>query len=501
MSKLYTSFNKSVNRTTTTNGMAAFDSTDSHLLDLFYSGYSYRDNPNGLEELVNFASAENLEKTLKILFYLRAIRGNNGCGERDVFRNGIRFLMKKYEDTLVSHPNFLEKISKYGRWDDLVHLYGISKKWDYLISGIIIKQLKEDIYNYNNKKQISLLCKWLPSINTSSKETRNLAKTVCDNLFVRHSVYRKILSKLRSYLKIVEHNLMEKDYASIDYSSVPSKAMMKYRNAFSRNDNEHYSSYLKSVSKGEDKINSSTLFPHEIVEKFSQISSNNKLTEVDYLNESWKALPNYFSEKAVRHNWLPVIDLSESMRSRTSKSVVPLYCAIAMGIYISERNNGIFKNEVMSFATKPRMFHLSGDTLFDKLKCFKKIDVGYSTNLEAIYDSLLWVAKKNNISVFDMPETIIMISDMQFNEAIDDEENTAYEMIREKYRKAGYHVPKLVFWNVAAQTSNVPALADENGVILVGGYKPSSYEEILSSTTPLDFMNKVLENFNDISIG
>lgn len=491
--------------TTTTNGMEAYKSSLNSVLDLFAKGASYRKSANAIPTMVRDAYLEDKLMTVRCLFYLRDIRG--GQGEREVFRKGIHTVAELDPKTFIN-SNLISHIPTYGRWDDLFCLFGVHDELDEQIINFITLQLTEDVANYKEDKPISLMAKWLPSVNTSSKKTRMIAKKLVKALGITEKIYRKTLSKLRKRINILETYLTNKDY-TFDYSTVPSNANMKYRKCFYEKDGERYRKHVEAVTNALEsgdttskvKDNVKTLYPYEIVGKFmgncgwGWNSSNLPQTEKQRLENMWKQLPNYFSGESAHKNWLTVIDTSGSMLSCFKPS--PMEVAISLGLYIGERNTGIFKDKYITFSERPSFVTVDGKwKLETKIKHIVEKSIIENTNLERVFRLVLDAAVSHDLPKSEMPEAIVIISDMQFDSCVEDGNNpTAYEMITEMYNDAGYPVPKLVFWNVAQQNyGNLPVTQHKYGAVLVGGCKPGLFEQILSGKTPVDFMMQVLEN-------
>lgn len=489
------------NLTETTNGMTAYVSTLNAVLDLFSKGSSLRSaSIEDIERHVMNALNEDKQLALRCLFYLRDIRGE-GQGERRVFRLGLRYLAQNNIDSFIK-SDIIKHIPTYGRWDDIFSLFGISSKIDEEIIRLLDSQLKSDINSLlENPNQVSLLAKWMPSCNTSSKETRALAKKIYKSLHLSEKQYRKMLSKLRKHIDILETRLSKKDY-TFDYSKVPSNANMKYQQCFRRNDAVRFIKHCQDVAEALrmtdcccaslPKDNVATLYPYEIVEKLMGARFMDENNRLRYDN-MWKQLPNYFGENSKNKNWMTVVDTSGSMLG--FKNPTPMSVAISLGIYIAERNTGIFKDKYVTFSTRPSLIEIKSDMdIHDKVNFIFNNSIISDTNIEAVFDLLLNTAVKNNIPKHEMPEGIFIISDMQFNSAVEDGRNPAvYEMIKKKYAKAGYTVPKIIFWNVAQNDNgNLPVTKHDNGAILVGGCKPGLFEMILSGKNPEQFMLDVL---------
>lgn len=516
MSKLFDAAIETDNVTVTEKGMTAYKSTLSKVLDLFQDGFSYRRNPESVSQLIREAALEDKNLTLRCLFYIRDI--HEGQGEREVFRSGMRTFLSLYPE--ASHVlNLIATGEKqYGRWDDLVALIGISDKIDKEIFTIIANQLNRDQINVANEnfEKVSLLAKWLPSCNTSSAKTRALGAKVWRGIgFKDERTYRLILSGLRKAINIVESKISTKDY-SFDYSKLPSLAINKYKKAFLRHDSERYIKYnndlnnvLRDVvldSVPNVKINTATLYPYDVVRPILRNMEWNyssgaytytykgEETFALQADSQWRSLKNYFEGAAGNHNWLAVVDTSGSMFDSHGPHVASIEVAASLGLYIAEHNNGIFKNQFITFDSTPKFMTVDDKwSLVEKLNYIASAPWGGTTNIEKVFDLVLNAAVKHKISEEEMPESIVIISDMQFDEATTNSD--ALQMIRHKYEAAGYKCPKLVFWNACARyATSKPVTRGKSGVILVGGCKPGLFEQILASKSPEDFMLDVLNS-------
>ena len=511
---LFEAIKETDNLTTTTNGMEAYKSSLNAVLDLFAKGASYRKSANAIPTMVRDAYLEDKLATVRCLFYLRDIRG--GQGEREVFRKGIHTVAELDPKTFIN-SNLISHIPTYGRWDDLFCLFGVHDELDKQIINLVTLQFAEDVANYKENKPISIMAKWLPSVNTSSNKTRRLAKQLVKELGVSEKLYRKTLSKLRKRIGILETYLTNKDY-TFDYSTVPSNANMKYRKCFYEKDGERYRKHVEAVTDALEsgdttakvKDNVKTLYPYEIVGKFMSNCSwcwnspNLDKIEKQRYENMWKQLPNYFSGESAHKNWLTVIDTSGSMLSCFKPS--PMEIAISLGLYIGERNTGIFKDKYITFSERPSFVTVDSKwKLETKIKHIVEKSIIENTNLERVFRLVLDAAVSHDLPKSEMPEAIVIISDMQFDSCVEDGNNpTAYEMITKMYNDAGYPVPKLVFWNVAQQNyGNLPVTQHKYGAVLVGGCKPGLFEQILSGKTPVDFMMQVLngERYSSIVLG
>ena len=490
------------NTTQTTNGMTACRSTLSALLDLFMGGASLRKTPDQVLQAVRAAYLEDKLGTLRCLFYLRDIRGNGGQGERDVFRAGLR-TVAELDTELFVRSGVIKQVPFYGRWDDVFCLLGVSRELDAAVFALVAEQLRADrsaLAEQGDKAQVSLLAKWLPSCNTSSATTRALAKRLYRALGFSEKEYRQVLTALRRQIDVLETRLTRRDY-TFCYSAVPSNAGLKYRKAFIRNDGERYKAYVETLHKQlcvencavEDvKVNVGTLYPYDIMNKFRVDRPD--ATECMQLDNMWRSLPDYFGE-AAGANWLSVVDVSGSMT--WGGIPYPIDVAMSLGLYVAERNTGIFKDKMITFSASPQLVEVDPAwPLKQKVEYMLDMDWGMNTNLEAVFRLVLDAAVQASLPAEQMPQCIIIISDMQFDSCVEGAGNpSAYEMIRQRYEAAGYAMPRLVFWNVAQRNyGNVPVRYDQQGTMLVGGCKPGMFEQLLSGKTPADFMLSVLNS-------
>lgn len=478
------------NKTFTENGAATLKTTQSDCLDLFATiGAIRRESDEEIIARFMRAFTEDKDIAMKLLFFARDIRG--GLGERKVFRVCLKWLSYNAPETVRKNLSY---ISEYGRFDDLLVLFDTPVENDML--DLIRDRLRKDIDAMNNNEEVSLLGKWLPSVNASNANTIKTAKKIARFLQMDDKGYRKMLTKLRAYIRIIENNLREKDY-TFDYEKQPSKAMFKYRGAFARNDAERYNNFLNRVSSGEAKLNASTLAPYEIVEPclneyWSRLPFMKDLAEEEKksLNATWEALPDFGSEA----NALAIIDTSGSMYCDAKP--LPAAVALSLGIYFAEHNTGAFKNHFIEFSREPELIEIKGETFADKLQYICSFNKVADTNIEAVFDLVLSAAVNNNVPQSELPEKLIIISDMEFNACVKNAGTTNFNNAKAKFEAAGYKLPEVVFWNVASRNRQQPVTKNEQGVALVSGCTPRLFSQVvdgsLAAMTPYEFMLDVL---------
>lgn len=473
----------------TENGGATRISTMSDLYDMFALGGAYRTRSDE-DCIVLFKKAykESPVYALKCLFYLRDIRG--GQGERRFFRVCLKWLANYDTEAVIRN---ISHIAEFGRYDDLYCLVGT--KAEKAAFTFIKKQLMLDM----ECKTPSLLAKWLKSENTSSLESVKLAKITRQYLGMTARQYRKTLSILRAKINVLERLMSAGKWADIEFDKIPSKAGLIYKNAFARHDVERMKANPQAVSyetfaKDENTtVNAKTLYPYEVVEKATDAmrgfsywghSEDVPLDDTNRLmvNKYWANLKDYFDGATL--NALPVVDTSGSMWG------TPIYVAISLGLYCAERNRGPFADHYISFSSRPQLIRTEGVDFCDKVKRIYQTNLCENTNIEATFDLILNTAIANNLSSDELPENIIVISDMEFDQARGWNAapvETLMEGIERKWNRAGYKMPKLVFWNCAARNDRIP-MKDKYGITFVSGASPVIYEMIMSGKTSTDLM-------------
>lgn len=470
--------------TFTENGAKALSTTSNALLDLFGTIGALR-NRNKAEVERLFAEAYKADPLFatKILFYARDIR--EGCGERKVFRDLIKYLAKYHAEAI--RPN-LGLIGVYGRYDDLYELIGTPVEDDMWKAMRV--QFKADLEAMDKEKPISLLAKWIKTPDASSKATRKLGILTAQKLGYSVYEFKRILRKMRKYLDVVEVKMSANEWGDINYPQVHSRAMMIYRNAFKKHDENRFAQFTAKALTGEAKINSSTLFPYDIVEKYLYGHEKG-----DVLEAQWRQLPNYVEDGT---DAIVMADVSGSMYGR------PMASSIGLAMYFAERNKGAYHNMFMTFSGKPTFVNLKGETLAQKIDFIHRADWGGNTNLEAAFDAILNVAISNHVTPKDMPKSLIIVSDMEIDYAtgaygwgsrnVNDWE--FYDLMRDKFAQHGYEIPNIVFWNADSRNDVFHADAKRKGVQLVSGQSATTFKQLMKciGMTPVEMMNKVINS-------
>lgn len=455
------------NEARTANGMKALETTTDKVVDLFFKIGASR----GKDIIPTFTDAyfQNKELALKVALWARDVRG--GSGERKVFRDILTHLETIDVDAAKA---LLHKIPELGRWDDLFSF----KTTELKVAAYTL--LANAIKDGNG-----LAAKWTPRKGPTAVEFRKFL-----GWSPKH--YRKTLVSLTS---VVETQMCANDWDNINFSHVPSLASARYKKAFNRH-TPKFAEYVDALIKGDNsvKVNAGAVFPYDVLKG---IGSYGYKAETDHIIAQWDALPNFVGDA----NILPLVDVSGSMTcpagGNYTSSTSCMDVAVSLGLYLAEKNTGKFKDTFVTFAEQPEILTLSGN-IVDKATQMAGSRWGMSTDLHAAFDLILNMAVKLDIPQAEMPEMLLIMSDMQFSPStIRGIDETAMEMITRKYEAAGYNVPKVVFWNINAN-SNVPVTADKSGAALVSGFSPAIVKSLLaadmSDFTPFGIMMSTINN-------
>lgn len=501
MSDFLNAMKNATNFTYTENGALTHKSTGTDLYDMFALGGAMRTRSDE-DVILMFQKAykENPVYAMKCLFYLRDVRG--GQGERRFFRTVMKYMAKHNADAV---HDMVQYIPEYGRWDDLYVFVDTPLEKDAF--EFIKAQLALDV----QCKTPSLLGKWLKSENTSSAESRKLAHITKTYMGMTSRQYRKTLSILRARINIVERLMSENRWDEIEFDKIPSRAGLIYKNAFARHDIERekngartYEDFAKDTTT---KVNAKALYPYEVVDKAlnrmrRSWGSTVALDDTDRLmiNKYWDNLTDYFNGKTF--NGMAIVDTSGSMCG--SEASAPINVAISLGMYCAEKAKGPFQNHFISFESNPHFIEVEGVDFCDKVYRVSRALWGGSTNIEGAFDMMLEVALANHCSQDEIPQNLIVISDMEFNYCVSSNayrsswggggvDDTLFEKMRAKWAAHGYAMPHLVFWNVQARQNNIP-MRDEANVSYVSGMSPVIYEMLLSGKTAQDLMYEKLDS-------
>lgn len=473
----------------TENGGIKHNSTNDAVYDMFAFGAAYRSRSDK-DCIFLFKKAFESDPSLamKCLFWIRDCRG--GAGERRFFRVCIKWLAENHPEAIRRN---LEYIPEYGRYDDWFELFDTPVEED--VMRLVRDQLKVDMQS--EKNGISLLAKWAPSENASSPKTIARAKKIRKYFNLSAKDYRKMLSKLRQKINVLERLMSANEWDKIEFDKIPSRAGMIYKNAFARRDiiAKKYEAFAKDKST---KVNASVLYPYEVVAKAQGVWDKH-LSNVDRLmvNKYWDNLPNYLEGQDL--SMMCVVDTSGSMRGYNAAA--PINVAIGLGLYCAERLGGPFKDHYISFASRPQLIKTEGVDFVDKVERIYRTNLCDNTNLEAVFKLLLETALRPGVKKEDVPRTIIILSDMEIDSATSswrescnrwtkENASTMMEKMRQKWAAHGLTLPRLIYWNVDARNDTILDMGPN--VSFVSGASASIFKQVVTGKTGYDLMLETL---------
>jgi hypothetical protein len=468
---------KSAEISRTENGMKAWAQTDSSVLDLFGKIGSAR----GVDLTKDFSAAlaEDENLAIRVLLWARDVRG--GAGERGQFRSLLRVL-EKHNPELAG--KIMSKVPELGRWDDLfAYQDPINRK-------NALRMYADALMNGDG-----LAGKWTPRL-VSSKKTNSAnkleklknANDLRKFMMLSPKEYRQILV---GSTRVVEQLMCAKRWDEINFSHVPSLASARYQKAFGRNASEKYSEYIRELQKPVEerdrkvRVNSGAVYPYDVIKSLEK--GNAAVADAQF-----DALPNYVGDAKI----LPMVDVSGSMYTPLAGNTNALAVAISLGLYLSHHTSSDFRDMFLTFSGNSKIQTLKG-SLSQKYNQLSSADWGMNTNLHSAFSEVLRVAKAGNVSSENMPETILILSDMNYDACVQ-HDDSALQMIQRKYHEAGYKMPNIVFWNLTARNDHTPVKTNDKGAALVSGFSPAIMATVLGADpeefTPWKMMMNTIMN-------
>jgi len=397
-----------------------------------------------------------------------------GAGNRSGFREIVAWLVEKEPDWIkLNIPLFVE----HGRWDDLKVLLGTS--------------LEKDAANYWSKavdNGDALAAKWV----SRKKDAKPIRKA----LKLSPRDFRKKVSGLT---QVVETLMCGNKWNEIKYPHVPSKAMASYTNAFKKHDLPRFEEFKNAVEKGDAKINASTLFPHDCVR-------THRNGDKETAKLQFNALPDYFGESNQRV--MVIADSSGSMDINIAGDIRAIDVCMALALYCSDRlgKENPFYRKFIQFCSESELTDWTKHDFTSALgDCSGWHSSGIfngacgSTRIDKALDMLLSMGKMFNATDEQMPNVLLILSDMQFTDGVYDESSNkgAVEQCIDRWVEAGFQAPKIVYWNLDGDAGS-PATVDSKNTGLVSGFSPSILKAVFSGDdfSPIAIMNRAIEKYD-----
>lgn len=471
-----------LNTKVTENGADAYKSTMNFVLDMFAFGGAYRQRSDAdVITLFQNALLQDEALAMKCLFWIRDVRG--GAGERRFFRVAMNWLAKQHPD--IARRN-LEHVPEYGRFDDL-YVFIDTPLQDEAMTMLSRQLLADMVVEFP-----SLAGKWAKSCNASSKESRRLGEITRSYMNMTPREYRRVLSSLRERLNVLERLMSGKRFDEIDFSKLPSVAGMRYSHCFSTRE-ELKERYAEFMANTETKVNAATLFPYDCAVKALKVEYMPcGSIEREAVNKFWANLPDYIGDNDAS-NFMCVCDTSGSM-TWAPTNPKPIDVATSLSIYFAERAKGPFHNHYISFASRPQLIEITGRDFVEKVNRIRRADLCDNTNLEAVFDLLLNLAKQG-VPAEDFVKNLFIISDMEIDQASREfrstygdeaKRNRQFKSLMERIRahweeNTRIPFPRLYYWNVNARHDTVLSLGPD--VSYISGASPAILKQVMSGKT------------------
>lgn len=423
------------------------------------------------------ANEQDQKLLLRLLGMVRDPR--RGMGERAMFRGVLYDL---FRDQALNPIHLGEIVAEYGRWDDLIAVFAKVKAGRKFIARLLLNQLRADQEAMARGKSVSLLAKWMPKENASSKETKRAAHELIKIFRIKPRSYRRTISALRKYLKVVERDMSANRWDQIKYDTVPSLAMSKYRTAFYNHDTERFQTYLTDVKEGRAKINAGVANPATLVRQMYGGGEDG----VDVAVAQWEALPRINFAKPM----IPICDVSGSMCTPAGGGAMCIDVAVALSILLSESNTGPYKDIILTFSDYPTVIDFSKvNGIAEKVNAVYHADWGCTTNVADALRTILELAVKNGVPKGSVLPDLVVFSDMEFNEANGNSgyslprvTDTVFEAVRREYESAGYPFPKVIFWNLSSNGRTLlPLKKNDLGITLMSGYSQYLFDMLCNN--------------------
>jgi hypothetical protein len=488
--------------TLTTNGALAYQTSSNPFVD-FFMMFTRGITNDTIDKYMQLCWQEDPRKAIAIIFQGRDRQ--NGKKEKNISIRAMIWLRKnKYKTYQKNIANYI----KYGCWKDISYIAMKMPLNHSFEIELFAKQLEQDIQKLQNKKykDISLCAKWASSEKDKYDVSCNLAHSIAlelfpDNVNVMQSYRKEILVPLRKHINIVEAYMTANKWKQIKYENVPAVATKRLRNAFKKHDEDGYNDFLKKVASGEKKMKTTGILPHELVNHYLQNKAYDETIELQ-----WKALVDNVKQQGLLNATIPIVDVSGSMMSYGTGNVTPIQVSIALGLLTAECTTGHFANKVISFHIDPSIHVIEGNTLQEKVNMIRDIPAGLKTDFEAVFKMLINAGKTFNLSQEQMPEKLIVLSDMQFDEASYTglNECVLHDTITQKYAAAGYTPPKFIYWNLSSQHAETfPVKAVSPNVAMISGFSEQLLKVFMNSDNfdPESVVNEILSKYMlDVSI-
>lgn len=456
-----------------------YDSTQNALLEFFSKAGSlfekrgtYYGNESKALDLFKPAFVTDNVRAMKLAFWLRDCRG--GAGNRSGFRSVVSWMSEKNPDWIVANINL---VPETGRWDDLIACLGTPAE-----------EAAVAIWAQAISEKDGLACKWVPRIKSKSDiKSKTMFSKLRKALDMSPKDFRKFVSENTN---VIETIMCSNEWQDINYNTVPSVAMARSHKAFLKHDAARFDAWRESLSDPEskNKVNASVLFPHDALRTSY---SDDKLA-----NAQFSALPNYMEESNLRI--MPIVDFSGSMDCSASGSITAMDVAHSLALYCSDKigKDNPFYRMYIPFSNTSKLVNWKKKSFSEAANRQSCNGFYGSTNIKSGLDRILESAKMFNISNEQIPNCLLILSDMQFDRGTSNGNETVVESCMKEWEDAGYDRPNIIYWNLAGYAGS-PATKQHENVALVSGFSPSILGSILGGAdfSPMAVLDQAISKY------
>lgn len=372
-----------------------------------------------------------------------------GLGKRDLGRKLMSSAKVSFEDALLA-----------GRADDLLFM-----EWESFDYYSMLDYLKSEIDKGNE-----LVKKWMPRY--SSKHLL-LARKIAKYWNMNKQQYGHFIKCNTTENKMSDHR-----WDDVEFEHVPSLAMLKYAKAFSTKaeTKARYAKYLEDVKAGKKDLHVATTSVYDIYRNRKKIDADLFFDKLEKISGSW----------------IPIVDSSGSMQDSNDSYGK----AMAIGHYLAKCST-YAPNQVVSFSSRPQLLTLGN--LSEDIDRYWMPDY----NEESVYEREIASMYTGDCSNTDfgkvmqllsnlggkMPEYLVVLSDMEFDQGSSMSKDRTMELFRQK----GY-TTKIVWWNLNSRHTTAPEM-DNSGNIFLSGYNPMLLKFLQAGFDAKAFLHTLLQEY------
>lgn len=498
----------------TWNGAISNSTTSSALLDYFGKCGTYvKRSQADVDASMASIFAEDPAAALRLIFGMRLIsrkpkkfgkaevlplagieETQTGFGRRDEFYKAVKWLYKSRPDVLI---NNLHMIPICGSWKDFIEIACQNPEAKELRIAIV-----RLMYNHLDD---GLLLKFLPTIRSKSnlknrseyyKEKRTFALLFCylNNMTARQ--YAKLKSTGPGH--VWQRQMSGRQWDAINFNGIPGKAMFKHLNMSGKDNKNVFERHgqLERLKTWvlEQPVIKFTGYPYELLKAAKE--SKNYIQKLVIDRQFAQVLAGMESHQL--GNVLCALDTSGSMSVDIVPGVSAMYICMSMGICFSSMNTGHFKDEVAMFDSTSRMLKLKG-SFCEKVDQIPANAMG-STNFQSVIDLIVKIRIKNpDISISEFPETLLVLSDMQFN-PVDGNTETNYKAAMSKLQDVGLGEMRIIWWCLNGESKDFPSKMNDKGVYIIGGFDPVNLKALMGKKKEVIAENQISDHQASVKV-